>query len=171
MSLTCSVLLAAAAAVTNATASAAGSAPVAAGEAKITSSSVYYDRKEGFAYFSGNVFVNDAKYQLHADRAYVFMSGTNDVRRIVALGHVAMTNDTKRAYGAKAIYYRNPGKVILNAPEGGVAEVRDEAAGEMRVVRGRKIMFWTDSRQVEVLEAEIAVPVDGVANPLKQLGM
>jgi len=37
--------------------------------AKITSASTYYDRKEGFAYFSGKVFVDDSDYQLHADRA------------------------------------------------------------------------------------------------------
>jgi len=168
MSILCNVLLAVAPAVTNVAPVVTNASKVASGEAKITSTSVYYDRKEGFAYFSGNVHVDDEKYQLHADRAYVFMNGTNELKRIVALGNVAMTNETKRAYGAKATYYRNPGKVILTAADGGVAEVRDEAEGERRVVRGRKIMFWTESRQVEVLEAEIAVPMKGLkGNPFK----
>ena len=140
-------------------------------DAKITSSSVYYDRKEGFAYFNGNVFVDDPQYKIHADRAYVFMSDTNDVRRIVALGHVAMTNGTKRAYGSKVSFYRNPGKVILSADDGAAAEVRDEEGGADRVVRGKKIVFWTNSRQVEVVEAEISAPTKGlVDDPISRFG-
>ena len=138
------------------------------GTAKISSSSVYYDRNEGFAYFSGRVHVEDSKYQLHADRAYVFMSGSNDLQRIVALGNVAMTNETKRAYGAKASYYRDPGMVVLYAGDGQAAEVRDETPKGAQTVRGRKIKFWTNSEQVEVLEAEISAPTGGGLGGLKK---
>ncbi len=131
------------------------------GVAKITSASTYYDRKEGFAYFSGHVFVDDAQYKLHADRAYVFMNGSNDLHRIVALGNVAMTNGTKRAYGAKASYYRDPGMVILYSGDGTAAEVRDETPKGNQVVRGKKIKFWTNSEQVEVIEAELSAPSSG----------
>ena len=65
--------------------------------AKITSASTYYDRKEGVAIFSGRVHVDDEEYQLHAEKAYVFMDGTNELKRIVALGNVAMTNEWLRA--------------------------------------------------------------------------
>jgi len=171
MNLTCSVFLAAVSSVTNASPVATNAVQAVSTEAKITSKSVYYDRKEGFAYFNGDVFVDDSNYQLHAARAYVFMSGTNDVRRIVAIGNVAMTNGTKRAYGEKATYYRDPGKVVLSAAPNGVAEVRDEVDGQSRVIRGRKILFWTNSRQVEVLEAEIGVPLKGIpGNPFKGMG-
>ena len=140
-------------------------------EAKITSSSVYYDRKEGYAYFSGGVFVDDPQYKIHADRAYVFMSSTNDVSRIVALGHVAMTNGTKRAYGGKVSYYRDPGKVVLSSDGAAAAEVRDGDGADAKVVRGRKIVFWTNSRQVEVLEAEITAPAKGlVDDPVSRFG-
>ena len=81
--------------------------------ARITSATTYYDRKEGIVFFNKNVHVDDEQYQLHADKAYVFLSGTNDVRRIVAIGNVAMTNDTKRAYGAKVSYYKEGGMVVL----------------------------------------------------------
>ena len=137
------------------------------GTAKITSASTYYDRKEGFAYFSGHVFVDDVKYQLHADRAYVFMSGSNDLHRIVAMGNVAITNETKRAYGAKASYYRDPGMVVLYGGEGQAAEVRDETPKGAQVVRGKKIKFWTESEQVEVMEAEISAPSGGGVDALK----
>ena len=143
---------------------------VGGGRTTITSASTYYDRKEGFAYFSGHVFVDDAKYKLHADRAYVFMSGSNDLHRIVAMGNVAMTNETKRAYGAKASYYRDPGMVVLYSGEGQPAEVRDESAKGDQVVRGRKIKFWTNSEQVEVLEAELSAPSSGLGGVRGVLG-
>lgn len=139
------------------------------GTAKISSSSVYYDRNEGFAYFSGGVHVDDAKYQLHADRAYVFTSGTNELNRIVALGHVAMTNEEKRAYGAKATYYRNPGMVVLSSGDGITAEVRQEDSGGPRIVRGKKIKFWTDTKQIEVIEAEIEAPSQGAVGGVKKV--
>lgn len=129
--------------------------------ARITSATTYYDRKEGIVFFNKNVFVDDEQYQLHADKAYVFMSGTNDVRRIVAIGNVAMTNDTKRAYGAKVSYYRDGGMVVLYSGDGIAAEVRDESKSEDQVVRGRKIKFWIDAEQVEVLDADITAPTSG----------
>ncbi len=129
------------------------------GNVKITSASTYYDRKEGYAYFSGKVFVDSDEYQLYADRAYVFMDGTNDLKRIVAIGNVALTNGTKRAYGAKVSYHRDPGMIVLYAGEdGAAAEVRDESDKGPQVVRGKKIKFWTESEQVEVLEAELTAP-------------
>ena len=139
------------------------------GTARISSASTYYDRKNGFACFTGNVFVDDEKYKIHADRAYVFMNGTNELHRIVALGNVAITNETKRAYGAKASYYRNPGMVVLYAGTNQMAEVRDETERGNQTVRGRKIKFWTDSEQVEVLEAELSAPSDGSVDGVKKM--
>ena len=128
------------------------------GVVRVTSDSAFYDNKEGYAYLNGHVFVDDADCQLHADRAYVFTEGTNGLKRVVALGHVALTNGTKRAYGEKASYYRKSGLVVLNAGEGAPAEVRDEAEGGAQVVRGKKIKYWVPTKQVEVQEAWIAAP-------------
>ena len=128
---------------------------------RITAGSTYYDRKEGFVLFKGNVAVVDPQYQLHADRAFVYTGATNDLRKIVALGHVAITNETKRAYGARASYYRESGMVVLHSGDGITAEVRDETPDGDRVVRGKKIKFWTGTRQVEVVEAEITAPSQG----------
>jgi len=129
--------------------------------ARITSATTYYDRKEGIVFFNKDVYVDDEQYQLHADKAYVFLSGTNDVRRIVAIGNVAMTNDTKRAYGAKVSYYKEGGMVVLYSGDGITAEVRDESKEQDQVVRGKKIKFWIDSEQVEVTEADISAPTSG----------
>ena len=144
----------------------AAAAAIAAASAKrparITSATTYYDRKEGIIYFDKDVYVDDEQYQLHADKAYVFLSGTNDVRRIVAIGNVAMTNDTKRAYGVKVSYYKDGGMVVLYGGEGRPAEVRDESKEQDQVVKGRKIKFWIDSEQVEVMEADITAPTSGL---------
>ena len=129
--------------------------------ARITSATTYYDRKEGVIFFDRNVCVDDEQYQLHADRAYVFTEGTNDLRRIVAMGHVAMTNEARRAYGTKASYYRKEGMVVLYGDAARPAEVRDESKVEDQVVKGSKIKFWIDSEQVEVLDADISAPVSG----------
>ena len=134
---------------------------------RITAGSTYYDRKEGFAYFNGNVAVVDPQYQLHADRAFVYTGATNDLRKIVALGHVAITNETKRAYGDRASYFRESGMVVLHSGDGIVAEVRDETPNGNQVVRGRKIKFWTGTRQVEVVEAEITAPSQGGLDAIK----
>ena len=134
---------------------------------RITAGSTYYDRKEGFVLFKGNVAVMDPQYQLHADRAFVYTGVTNDLRKIVALGHVAITNETKRAYGARASYYRESGMVVLHAGDGIAAEVRDVTPDGDRVVRGKKIKFWTGTRQVEVVEAEISSPTTGFSDQMK----
>ena len=134
---------------------------------RITAGSTYYDRKEGCVLFKGNVAVLDPQYQLHADRAFVYTGATNDLRKIVALGHVAITNETKRAYWSKAAYFRESGVVVLHSGDGIVAEVRDVTPGGERIVRGKKIKFWTGTRQVEVVEAEITAPSQGGLDALK----
>ena len=138
--------------------------------ARITSATTYYDRKEGVAIFTGKVHVEDEHYQLHADKAYVFMNGTNELERIVAIGNVAMTNENKRAYGAKASYYRSRSMVVLHSGEGHPAEVREVHPDGDRIVRGGKIRFWTDSEQVEVIDADITAPANIDARGFKSFG-
>lgn len=95
-----------------------------------------------------------------------------DVRRVVAIGHVAMTNDAHRAYGAKATYSKKNGLVVLYSGDGITAEVRDESKAQPQIVRGKRIRFWIDSEQVEVDEADLtgAGPSGGVGTLKKALG-
>ena len=182
MPLFASILLAAAApvaaAVTNApaadAAAAVTNAPAAAPTrmARITSDTTYYDRKEGMAVFTGHVYVDDEQYQMHADKAYVFMTATNTLKRIVAIGGVALTNDLKFAYGAKASYYKEGGMVVLYGGDGVNAEVIDASGEQKQTLRGKKIKFWIDSEQVEVLDATIVAPAKagaGAAGPASLL--
>ena len=129
--------------------------------AKISSQNTYYDRKEGFAVFTGRVHVDDEQYQMHAGKAYVFFDGTNQLKRLVAVGGVAITNGTKRAYGAKASYHRASGMVVLYSNDGTVAEVRDESKVQDQTVKGERIKFWIGAEQVEVMDARISAPAGG----------
>ena len=137
------------------------------GPPRITSNKVYYDRKEGYAVFTGKVHVDTEEYQMHTKKAYVFFEGTNELRRIVASGGVAITNGLKRAYGSRASYYRNTGMVILYGDDKTIAEVIDKSKGEDQAVRGSKIKFWTISEQIEVLDARISSPVSGGMDTIK----
>ena len=164
--------------------------------ARITSDSTVYNRKEGVVSFNGHVHVDDEQYQMHADRVFLFLEkdsdatnkvhrakgGTNDVhrakgdmneagelKRIVALGNVAMTNEMRRAYGAKATYSKKNGLVILYSGDGITAEVRDESKSQPQIVRGKRIRFWIGTEQVEVDEADITGPApEGGADSIKK---
>lgn len=129
--------------------------------ARITSDTTYYDRKEGIAVFKGHVHVDDKDYQMHSGRAFVYMTETNTLSRIVAIGSVALTNELKRAYGDKVTYFRDRGLVILTGGEGKPAIVREELPEGPRTVHGRKIRFWINQEQVEVVEADIVTPKKG----------
>lgn len=145
------LLLAAAIAATNTVAS----------TARITSDTTYYDRKEGIAVFKGHVHVDDTDYQMHAERAYLYLSGTNDLSRIAAMGSVALTNGLRRAYGERVTYNREKGLVTLIGIPGKPAIVSEETSEGDRTVRGRKIRFWINQEQVEVVEADITAPKSG----------
>lgn len=142
-------------------ASPASAEPSSARMARITSDATYYDRKEGMAVFTGHVFVDDEQYRLHAEKAYVFMEGTNALKRIVAIGNVALTNGLRRASGEKASYYRESGMVVLYGGDGRNAEIVDASKGQDQTLRGSKIKFWINSEQVEVMDATIVAPTSG----------
>ena len=137
-------------------------------EIRITSTTALYNRKERYAAFGGKVSVDDRDYQLCADRAYVFTDESNTVQRVVALENVAVTNGFRRAYGAKASYFKKTGMVILQGDGKTPAIVRDESKVDDQTVVGDKIRFWIDKEQVEVLKAHITVPVQGGGAILKK---
>ncbi len=152
-------ILATNSAVAGETVSATNVATEASASVLITADSTYYDRKEGLAVFKGHVHVDDTDYQLHAARAFVFMNvASNALNRIAAMGHVALTNGTKRAYGEKVTYHRDAGLVVLHGSEAEPARVVDETQDGARTVTGRKIRFWINREQVEVLDAVLSGP-------------
>jgi lipopolysaccharide transport protein LptA len=140
-------------------------------DALITADRTDYDRKEGVVLFDRNVHVDDSQYQMHADRLFLFLEGTNDLKRLVAIGHVAITNEDKRAYCARATFNKKLGRVVMYSSDEITAELREEGK-KGSDVKGEKITFWLDSEQVEVENPVITMPggLGGQGNIKKLIG-
>ena len=126
-------------------------------DAVITADRTDYDRKEGVVLFDRNVYVDDEQYQMHTDRLFLFLDGTNDLQRLVAIGNVAITNENRRAYCARATFNKKLGRIVMYSSDEITAELREEGKKGSEV-KGEKITFWIDSEQVEVENPVITMP-------------
>ena len=128
---------------------------------RITAERTDYDRKSGVIMFDRNVFVDDAEYQMHAEQLYVFLDGTNDLKRIVALGGVAITNETRVGTCALATYRRKRSEIEMFGDKKGARARLVESGEEASALDGSRIKFWLDSEQVEVSDPTISVKQEG----------
>ena len=126
-------------------------------DAVITAERTDYDRKEGVILFDRNVYVDDEQYQLHADRLFLFMDGTNDLKRLVALGNVAITNEEKNASCARAVYVKKLSKIVMYGSDTAPARLYQGGKKASTVV-GERITFWLNSEQVEIEKPVVTVP-------------
>ena len=129
---------------------------------RITSQRTDYDRKEGVIMFDREVFVDDPEYKMHADQLYVFLDGTNDLRRIVALGNVAITNEMRSGVCAKASFTKALNRIVMYGDGTNVLARLRDAGKKKTEVCGRKITFWIDSEQVEVEGSEVLLDAGGI---------
>ena len=127
---------------------------------KVTSDRSTYLRKEGVLVFEGDVFVDDVEFKMHADEVTLFLGGTNELKRIVAIGNVAVTNELRSGTCAKATYNKALSRVVLYSDESkGVPARLNDNGKRKSQVEGRKITFWVDTEQVEVDGSVITVDV------------
>jgi lipopolysaccharide transport protein LptA len=126
-------------------------------DAVITAERTDYDRKEGVILFDRNVYVDDEQYQLHADRLFLFMDGTNDLKRLVALGNVAITNEEKNASCSRAVYVKKLSKIVMYGSDAAPARLYQGGKKASTVV-GERITFWLNSEQVEIEKPVVTVP-------------
>ena len=125
-------------------------------DAEIVARRTDLDRKAGVILFEGDVRVSDPEYALGADRLFVFLDGTNSLKRIVADGNVTLTNGTRSASCARAAYVKSAGRVTMYG-DGPQRARLVEDSHRRDEVEGRKITFWLDSEQVEVDGATLTV--------------
>ena len=129
-----------------------------------------YDRVAGVVQFEGGVKVHHVEKgtpcDLECERAYVFIEGTNDVRKIVALGGVTVVSGERSGACAKAVYTKVDagGSLTMFGAEGAMArlEVKGERTG---ILEGRRIRFWFESEQVEVKDSCITLETKGLELP------
>ena len=126
--------------------------------ARIRSQRSDFDRTEGVAMFEGDVYVEyDRDYVLAADRLFVFAAGTNKLNRIVAVGHVSITNETRVGTCELAEFRRLTNEIEMFGDGKGSRARLADLGGTRDAVDGTRILFCLDSEQVEVDDAAIAV--------------
>ena len=126
--------------------------------ARITSRSADLDRKEGVVMFEGDVVVrysNDC--MMCADRLYMFLSGSNELSRVVALGNVSITNDTRTGTCTMATFRRKRSEIEMFGDGKTVLAHLAERGEDASELDGARIKFWLDSEQVEVDDSRIGV--------------
>lgn len=141
--------------------------------AVITADRTDYDRKEGVILFDRNVYVDDEQYQMRAERLFVFLDGTNDLKRLVAIGGVTITNESKSAACARAVYTKTASRIVLYGDEQNPAWLRDAGSkkGDASEVRGLRITYWLDSGLATVEKSVITLPgIKGGAKDIFDMG-
>lgn len=119
-----------------------------------------YDRDAGVVMFSGDVKLDDGGRSLECDKAYAFLEGTNDVRRVVALGGVKFGDGQRTGGCPRAVYDKRRECIEMHSDRSATAFIEESGANKWRL-EGRKIIFWPRSGQIEVAAATIFADVSG----------
>ena len=122
-----------------------------------------YDRKEGVIMFEDGVYLDHPEYKFASDRLFAFLQGTNELKRVVALGNVCVTNAGNSGSCDRASYVRSKGRIAMYARDGASPAVLEDSGkgGARNRLEGDKITFWIDSEQVEVENSRISVDAGG----------
>ena len=95
--------------------------------------------------------------------------GNTSLKRLVAIGHVSITNDARSAYCARATYSRKTGKIVMYGSDDITPWILDPQQSKTPQY-GEKITFWTISEQVEVEKPVLSGSALGKGgNPLDAL--
>lgn len=136
--------------------------PTARKSARITSITSDFDRKQGVALFEGNVkVVYSDDYTMCSDALYAFLAGSNELSRVVAVGHVVITNETRIGTCAMATYRRRKSEIEMFGDGGSALARLIETGDDASELEGSRIRFWLDSEQVEVENSRITVEEEG----------
>lgn len=138
------------------------------GKDRLASRTADYDQEAGVIMFDGDVKVRHDErgevYDVAAARAFAFLVGTNDLRRIVALGGVTVAGAGREGDCARAVYQRGAGKLTMYGSETAAARLA-ETGEHRRELRGSRIVMWLDSQQIEVIDPQLTVETDSIKLP------
>ena len=122
--------------------------------ARITAESSDFDREEGVLLFDRNVTIEySGGYRMDADRLFVFLGGSNELSRIVAIGNVAVSNDNRTGSCEMAEFRRDRSEVEMYGAPGALAFLSEGAGGND--LKGVRIKFWLNAEQVEISDSEL----------------
>ena len=97
--------------------------------------------------------------------------GGTSLKRLVAIGHVSITNEARSAYCARATYTKKTGKIVMYGSDDITPWILDPQQSKTPQY-GEKITFWTISEQVEVVKPVLSGAALGKGkggNPLDAL--
>ena len=103
----------------------------------------------------------ESDYTLCADRVFAFLTASNRISRVVALGNVSITNEERVGTCAMATYRRRKGEIEMFGEKGGAKARLVETGDDASEVQGDCIRFWLDSEQVQVERTAIAAEHEG----------
>ena len=130
----------------------------------LTSRRADYDRQQGVVMFEDGVTLDNPEYKFASDSLFAFLSGTNELKRVVAIGNVSVADASNRGTCDRAVFVRSKSRVTMYAGQDGTpARLVDTGRrGDGRnSLEGEKISFWLDSEQVEVENSRISVDPGG----------
>ena len=134
-----------------------------------------YDRREGVAMFDGDVRLHGSErkreYDLAAAQAFAFIAGSNDFRRVVALGGVRVDSDGRTGECDRAVYTRRDSRIVMYGADGGAPARLSDGSGRKSAVEGSRITFWLDSEEVEVVDSSVEMEAGGFKVPIGQGGV
>lgn len=107
----------------------------------ITSDRLVYDGMRHFVELQGRVIVSDPGMKMKADSMRIELEGTNQIKRIVAVGHVILTQEDKQAWAGRATHDVAAGTFVL-----------EESPRVMRgrdMMMGDRITFWRGEDRME----------------------
>ena len=127
---------------------------VESAEVTLSGTRAAYDRSEGVVMFEGDVRLAEGERRLGCERAFAFLAGTNDLKRVVALGNVRFSDSSRSGGCPRAVYLRSAERLEMHSSEGQPAFIEENGENKWRL-EGRKIVFWPKTEQVEVDSATI----------------
>ena len=131
-------------------------------KAKITARTADFDNTAGLVRFEGEVAARSSSgFFLGADEVFLFLQGTNELNRLVAIGGVSLTNENRFGTCAMATYRRRKGEIEMFGDGRGVLAHLEETGTAARALDGTRIKFWVDSDQAEVDNARITAEKTG----------
>jgi lipopolysaccharide export system protein LptA len=122
----------------------------------ITFDRLEFDYKDMVAVYDGHVHILDTRYDMICDRLLVFLEGTNQVKQIMAMGNVVITQPDRRATCDRAVYQRASEQVEMT----GNPVVTQ---GGNRLV-GAKIRIWLNDQRAEVESGRMNLATETMKN-------
>ncbi|MFZ0661610.1 MAG: LptA/OstA family protein [Acidobacteriaceae bacterium] len=133
------------------------------GVVRVRSQTLVYSDADRRGDFRGDVTAQDAAGEIHADEAQVFltpapkpgakatagrsMHGQSELDRIVATGHVVLTQPGRKGVGEKLVYTAKDGRYVLTGAPGNPPRIEDATKG---TTTGATLIFDSQDDSVVV---------------------